>query len=155
MWAMKTSCPTTQQNRSPSSTSCLSASSCTTPPNVWSLPLSKLQFRTGSISLLPNISDLISTVGIWKHFCSELIFLKSFCAFLCSPSVHTQRHPEGLAGEEPPLVGALWCPQRDNREYQGHCHPLLHGHEGKYQTSFLTLFPFVLNPVIVFFLVTS
>lgn len=34
MWAMKTSCPITQQSRSPSSTSCLSASSCTTLPNV-------------------------------------------------------------------------------------------------------------------------
>lgn len=46
MWAMKTSCPITLQSRLPSSTSCLSASSCTTLPNVNMPIMSPLQLLT-------------------------------------------------------------------------------------------------------------
>lgn len=35
-----------------------------------------------------------------------------------------------MAGEEPPLAGAVRCPQGDHGEHPRHCYPLLHGNEG-------------------------
>lgn len=54
-----------------------------------------------------------------------------FLSVSCSSSICTQRHPEGLAGEEPPLAGAVRRAQGDHGEHPSHRHPLLHGNEGK------------------------
>lgn len=111
MWAMKTSCHITLQSRFPFNMSCLSASSSTTPPNVNAL-----------LPLRLHHTQRFTSAGLDLNLC---IF-----PFYCSSSVHSQRHPEGMAGEEPPLAGAVWCPQGDHGEHPCHRHPLLHGHEG-------------------------
>ena len=50
---------------------------------------------------------------------------------VCSSSFYSQRHAEGVAGEEPSLAGAVGCSPRDHREHPRYRHPLLHGHEGE------------------------
>lgn len=62
-------------------------------------------------------------------YCADLTWTCVFSLF-CSSSIHSQRHAEGVAGEEPPLAGAVGRPQGDHGEHPRHCDPLLHGHEG-------------------------
>lgn len=43
------------------------------------------------------------------------VFIKCVCfVLLYSSTVHSQRHPEGVAGEEPPVAGAFRRAQGDH-----------------------------------------
>lgn len=48
-----------------------------------------------------------------------------------SPTFCSKGYSVCVAGEEPPLAGALGCAPRNHGEHPCHRHPFLHGHEGK------------------------
>lgn len=124
MWAMKTSCHITLQSRFLFSMSSLSASSSTTQLNV--------------NTTLPPCLYLTANISILLIFFGPVPF-----SLFSSSSIHSQRHPEGVAGEEPPLAGAVRCPQGDHGEHPRHRYPLLHGHEGVWTNRVQHLFTFL------------
>lgn len=88
---------------------------------------------------LQHMRHKIITQCFIHHHCENVeqrensIFSKYLhFVLLFSSAVYSQRHAEGVAGEEPPMAGALRRAQGDHWEHPSHRHPLLHGNEGKW-----------------------
>ena len=75
----------------------------------------------------------VSSIQYIQLFCehSQVYMTVNRVSSHPSSPVQCEGHSEGMAGEESSLAGAVRRAQRDDGEHPGHCHPLLHGHEGE------------------------
>lgn len=157
---MKTSFPTAPLIKCPSSMSSLRGSSCTTKQKVISgfTGNSSEPDACSALEQVPKPQHLgygvkiTSTLGfvtvklplnIFFNYVKGIVLREEHSSYSVaspceaspfsphSPTFCSKGYSVCVAGEEPPLAGALGCAPRNHGEHPCHRHPFLHGHEGK------------------------